>query len=72
MESKKNEIKITNYIYVEAAKGARIYDIILDNKNFNCIEDSQIEGKEFNGMDFYKFFQFWKNCEPKKMKLKMI
>ena len=66
MESKKNEIKIANYIYVEAAKGARIYDIILDNKNYDCIEDSQIEVKEFNDMDFDKFFKYMEKLRAKK------
>ena len=66
MESQKNENKVTNYFYEEAAKGARIHDTTLDNKNFNCIEDSQIEGKEFNGMDFYKFFQYMEKLRAKK------
>ena len=66
MESKINENKIANYIFIEAAKGARIYDIILDNKNFNGIEDSQIEVKEFKDMNFDIFFQYMEKLHAKK------
>ena len=65
MEPKIDEAKNTNYLYIEAAKGARIYELILDNKNFDSIENSQIEDKKLNDMDFNKFFKFIEELNAK-------
>ena len=65
MEPISDETKNPNYIYLEAAKGARIYELILDNKNFDNIEDSQIEAKELNDMDFNKFFKYIEKLNAK-------
>ena len=58
MEPSKTETINPNKLYIEAAKGARIYDLILDNKNYDGIEDSQIETQELNDMNFNKFFNY--------------
>ena len=65
MEPISDETKNPNYIYLEAAKGARIYELILDNKNFDSIEVSQIEAKELNDMDFNKFFKYIEKLNAK-------
>ena len=65
MEPISDETKNPNYIYLEAAKGARIYELILDNKNFDIIENSQIEAKELNDMDFNKFFKYIEKLNAK-------
>ena len=66
MEQNNYENIVSNNIYQEAAKGARIYELILDNKDFDCIEDSQIETIEFNDMNFNKFFQYMEKLRAKK------
>ena len=66
MEQNDYENIVSNNIYQEAAKGARIYELILDNKDFDCIEDSQIETIEFNDMNFNKFFQYMEKLRAKK------
>ena len=66
MEQNNYENIVSNNIYQEAAKGARIYELILDNKDFDCIEDSQIETREFNDMNFNKFFQYMEKLRAKK------
>ena len=65
MEPKSDETENPNYLYIEAAKGARIYELILDNKNCDSIEDSQIEDIKLNDMDFIKFFKFIKKLNAK-------
>ena len=56
MEPSGNETINPNNLYIKAAKGARIYELILDNKNYDIIEDSQIETQELNSMNFDKLF----------------
>ena len=65
MEPSKNETINPNKLYIEAAKGARIYDLILDNKNYDGIEDSQIETQELNDMNFNKFFNYIEKLKAK-------
>ena len=65
MEQNNNGYLITNDTYQEAAKGARIYELILDNKNIDCLEDSQVETIEFNDMDYNKFFEYMEKLRAK-------
>ena len=65
MKPSGNETINPNNLYIKAAKGARIYELILDNKNCDSIEDSQIEDIKLNDMDFIKFFKFIKKLNAK-------
>ena len=56
MEPSGNETINPNNLYIKAEKGARIYELILDNKNYDIIKDSQIETQELNSMNFDKLF----------------
>ena len=53
-------------LYKDSAKAARIYDLILDNINFDQIEDSQIDKKDLNNMDSSNCLKYIKEIGNKK------
>ena len=65
MEQEENETKNATPNYCEAAKGARVYELILDGKNLNEINESEVDKIKFEEMDFNNFFAYTKTLKVK-------
>lgn len=58
MEASNHENETNDILYKDAAKAARIYELILDNINFDKIPNSQIETEELNNIDSAKSLKY--------------
>ena len=66
MEPSNQENETTDYLYKDSAKAARIYELILDNIDFDKIQNSQIETEELNIIDSAKFLKYIEEIGNKK------
>ena len=66
MEASNLENETTDYLYKDSAKAARIYELILDNINFDKIQNSQIETEELNNIDSAKSLKYIEEVGNKK------
>ena len=66
MEASNHENETTDYLYKDAAKAARIYELILDNINFDKIPNSQIETEKLNNIDPAKSLKYIEEVGNKK------
>ena len=66
MESFNHEKEKNNNLYKDCAKAAKIYEIILDNVNFDSIEVSQVETDELNNMNSAQSLEYIKTVSNKK------
>ena len=66
MEPSNQENETTDYLYKDSAKAARIYELILDNIDFDKIQNSQIETEELNNIDPAKSLKYIEEVGNKK------
>ena len=66
MESFNHEKEKNNNLYKDCAQAAKIYEIILDNVNFDSIEVSQVETDELNNMNSAQSLEYIKTVSNKK------
>jgi len=58
MEASNYKNENSEYFYKDSAKAAKIYELILENVNFDKIQNSQIETEELNNIDSSKFLKY--------------
>ena len=66
MEPSNQENETTDYLYKDSAKAARIYELILDNIDFDKIQNSQIETEKLNNIDPAKSLKYIEEVGNKK------
>ncbi len=66
MEPSNLEKENADYLYKDSAKAARIYELILDNIDFDKIQNSQIETEKLNNIDPAKSLKYIEEVGNKK------
>ena len=66
MKASNQEKENTDYLYKDSAKAARIYELILDNIDFDKIQNSQIETEKLNNIDPAKSLKYIEEVGNKK------
>ena len=66
--SKQNSKDQNDILYKDSAKAARIYELILENINFDKIGYAQIDTKELNDMNSYRVLKYIKDLSNRKDK----
>ena len=66
MSGQNSNIESIDFLYKDSVKAARIYELILENINFDKIKDAQIETEELNAMNPYDVLNYINNLSDKK------
>ena len=66
MEASNYKNENSEYFYKDSAKAAKIYELILDNIDFDKIQNSQIETEELNNIDSAKSLKYIQEIGNKK------
>lgn len=66
MSSQNSKVESIDFLYKDSVKAARIYELILENINFDKIRDAQIETEELNAMKPYDVLNYINNLSDKK------
>ena len=66
METCGNKTEVTKNILKDSAKAARIYELILDNKNLDKIKSALVDTEELNNSDSFNYLEYIREIGDKK------